>query len=61
MRTMEIYCQRSDPDRLLWGSDFGFGFADPIQYRLTLIRRAKIDGGLRERILGDNPRRLLGL
>ena len=61
MRTMEIYCQRSDPDRLLWGSDFGFGFANPIEYRLTLIRRAKIDDGLRERILGDNPRRLLGV
>jgi predicted TIM-barrel fold metal-dependent hydrolase len=58
MRAVEIFCRRADPDRLLWGSDFGFGFADPIDYRLSLIRRADIDDGLRERILGINPLRL---
>jgi len=58
MRAMEIFCQRVDPGRILWGTDFGFGFSDPIEYRLNLIRRARIDDGLRERILGVNPFRL---
>ncbi|MEW6755790.1 MAG: amidohydrolase family protein [Candidatus Latescibacterota bacterium] len=60
LRAMEAFCQRVPAERLLWGTDFGFGFADPIDYRLGLIRRACIDPGLRERILGENPRRLLG-
>lgn len=59
MRAMEILCQRVDPDRILWGTDFGFGFSDPIGYRLSLIRRAKIDDALREKILGIHPLRLL--
>lgn len=59
MRAMEIICQRTDPERILWGSDYGFGFSDPITYRLKLIRSAKIDDDLRARILGENPLRLL--
>ena len=59
MRAVEILCERTDPDRLLWGSDFGYGFADPVGYRLSLIREARIDDGLRARILGVNPFRLL--
>ena len=60
MRGMEIICQRADPDRLLWGTDYGFGFSDPIEYRLNLILSAKIDDGLRDQILGVNPMRLIG-
>lgn len=59
MRAVEVFCQRADPDRLLWGTDFGFGFSDPIDYRLNLLLQAKIDDSLRERILGINPLRLL--
>lgn len=59
LRAMELFCQRGDTDRLLWGSDFGFGFADPIGYRLGLIRRARIEEEVRENILGANPLRLL--
>ena len=59
MRAIEIFCRRADPDRLLWGTDYGFSFADPIGYRLNLILRAKIDDALREQILGVNPLRLL--
>lgn len=57
-RAIEWLCAGADPERLLWGSDFGFGFADPIGYRLGLLRSARIDDGLRERILGVNPLRL---
>ncbi len=46
------------PDRLLWGTDFGFGFTDSLAYRLNLIYRARIDDALREQILGVNPLRL---
>jgi predicted TIM-barrel fold metal-dependent hydrolase len=60
-RAIEQFCQRADPERLLWGTDFGFGFADAIEYRLNLILRARIDDALRRRILDDNPRRLLGM
>lgn len=60
LRAIELLCRHADPQRLLWGSDFGFGFADPIGYRLNLLRRARIEDALRDRILGANPLRLLG-
>lgn len=59
LRAMEIICRTVAPERLLWGTDFGFGFADAIEYRLNLIRSANIDSGLKERILGENPLKLL--
>ena len=59
LRAMELFCQRADTDRLLWGSDFGFGFSDPIGYRLNLIRRARIEDEVRKKILDANPLRLL--
>jgi hypothetical protein len=43
----------------VWGSDYGFGAADPVGYRLALLRQAQIDPDLCERILGHNPFRLL--
>ena len=61
MRAMEILCRKADPRRILWGTDFGFGFSDSIEYRLNLILRAKIDDKLREKILGENPLQLLGV
>ena len=60
MRAIEVFCRQADPDRLLWGSDFGFGFADPIEYRLNMFRRAKIPLSLQTKILEENPLRLLG-
>ena len=56
-----MLCRHADPARLLWGTDFGFGFADAVEYRLNLIRRAQIDDALRDRIFGENPLRLLAL
>jgi predicted TIM-barrel fold metal-dependent hydrolase len=58
---MELLCGAADPERLLWGSDFGFGFADQIEYRLNLFQRARISDALRRRILEDNPLRLFGM
>jgi len=59
MRAMEMLCARADPDRLLWGSDFGFSFADPIGYRLGAFQQLKIADALKEQILGVNPFGLL--
>ncbi len=61
VRAMELLCGRADPDRILWGSDFGFGFADQIEYRLNLFLEARIPSSLRERILETNALRLFGL
>ena len=59
MRAVEIICRQADPDRLVWGTDFGFSFSDSVEYRLNLILQAKVDDSVRERILGVNPLRLL--
>jgi uncharacterized protein len=59
LRAVEILCQRVAPERMVWGSDFGFGVADAIEYRLELLRQANIPGDLRARILGDNAIRLV--
>jgi predicted TIM-barrel fold metal-dependent hydrolase len=58
---MEILCRRADPGRIVWGSDFGFGLADTIGYRLSVFKEANVEGALRGRILGENARRLLGI
>ncbi|MDD5598849.1 MAG: amidohydrolase family protein [Victivallaceae bacterium] len=56
MRAIEIICKNVSPEKLLWGSDFGFGFADTISYRLDLLSEAGITSGLRLQILDKNPR-----
>ena len=60
MRAIEQLCQTADPNRVVWGTDFGFGFSDPIEYRLGLILHARISDAARERILSINPSYLLG-
>src|SRR5579872_1037904 len=51
LRAIEVFCRQADPNRLLWGTDFGFGFADSIDYRLNLLLRARVDDALRRQIL----------
>jgi uncharacterized protein len=58
LRAIETICARADGSRIVWGSDYGFGFADQIEYRLNLFLRARIDDRLKERILSDNAARL---
>jgi uncharacterized protein len=59
MRAFEIFCAKGDTDRILWGSDYGFGFSDPYSYRLNELLQAKINDQTKEKILGINPLRLL--
>tara|TARA_Y100000588_G_scaffold384598_1_gene476262 strand:+ start:159 stop:344 length:186 start_codon:yes stop_codon:yes gene_type:complete len=58
MRAIEVLCREASPDRLLWGTDFGFGFSDPVDYRLSLFMRANVEDDLRNQILEENPLRL---
>ena len=61
MRAVEILCERVDPNRILWGSDFGFGFNDGISYRLPVLLSSRVNPDLHNKILGQNPLRLLGM
>lgn len=61
VRAIEILCERANPERILWGSDFGFGLADQIEYRLNLFLRAHLSRDLQRSILETNPLRLFGL
>ena len=49
------------PERLCWGSDFGFGSTDLVGYRLKLLRAAGLDSRQEFQILSENPRRLFQL
>ena len=53
--------QCCDRGRLLWGSDYGFGTADTIEYRLDLLKIQGLTSRDLEMILEHNPRRLLSL
>jgi hypothetical protein len=59
LRAIELLCKSAPTERIVWGSDFGFGAADQIEYRLNLLMRAKISPDLLERILGTNALELL--
>jgi len=48
-------------DRIMWGSDFGFGWADPIRYRLHLLDHVDMSDGTRAKIMSENAVRLFGL
>ncbi len=58
-RAMEVLFDRLGASRLLWGSDFGFGFSDPIAYRLGLLTQSRIPPAARRQILKKNPLELL--
>jgi len=58
---LQAIADRVDEERLLWGTDFGFGFADSIGYRLHLVDLLKITSRRKEKILGLNARRLFKL
>ncbi len=61
LRAIQTVCERVDTTRILWGSDYGFGFADCIDYRLNLLRRAGISAALQDHILDRNPLAVLSL
>lgn len=48
-------------DRLLWGSDAGFGLKDPIAYRTALMDQLELDDATNLAIYSNNPRSILKL
>ncbi|MEX0641923.1 MAG: amidohydrolase family protein [Pirellulales bacterium] len=52
---------RCDPNRLLWGSDVGFGEVDTYPYRLGLMHELGVDPARIDTVLETNPRRLFKL
>jgi uncharacterized protein len=48
-------------ERLVWGSDHGFGPPERVGYHLHTLDHAGLTDAQREAILSDNPRRLFGL
>ena len=59
LKAIEIFSKKTDTARLLWGSDFGFGFSDSISYRFGLIHKAKIPSKIKEKILYKNALNLI--
>ena len=53
--------EQADRTRLVWGSDFGYGLADPIGYRLPLLREAGLNDAQIDCVLAENAARLLRL
>ncbi len=59
MLAFEMFCEKTDTDRLLWGSDYGFSLIDSVGYRLHELTEARIPVPIIEKILTVNPTRLL--
>ena len=58
LREIIGYC---DVNRLLWGSDFGFGPEHHVDYRMKLMDLLDLSDGQRDAILCHNPARLFHL
>jgi uncharacterized protein len=58
MKAIEILSKKNNFERVIWGSDFGFGFSDPIDYRLNLLKEIFPETALKK-ILDENPKKLL--
>ena len=50
-----------DGDRIMWGTDFGFGWSDSIAYRKGLLDVAEMPDNLREKVMGGNAEKLFKL
>lgn len=46
-------------DRLVWGSDFGFGIADHMEYRLQELRAWRLTAEEEARLISENPTHFL--
>ncbi len=50
-----------DEDRILWGTDYGFGWSDPIGYRKGLVDIVEMSPEKRAKIMGGNAVKLFGI
>lgn len=58
---MRELVNRCDKNRLVWGSDFGYGLADIYAYRIPLMNQMRLSDSEYEMIVDTNPKRLLQL
>lgn len=58
---MQAIVDRIDEDHLMWGSDFGFGWADSMAYRRALIDLVVMTPEKKGKIMADNACRLFKL
>jgi predicted TIM-barrel fold metal-dependent hydrolase len=57
---MREIVRHMDSTRIVWGSDFGFGTADSVGYRLGVLDALGLSPSARCAMLEDNPVRLIG-
>jgi predicted TIM-barrel fold metal-dependent hydrolase len=50
-----------DPDRILWGTDYGFGWSDPVGYRKGIVDIVSLSRARRAKIMGRNAAKLFGI
>jgi len=58
---MKQIVQRCDLDRIVWGSDFGYGLADFFVYRFEVMKLVGLTERQAEMIYDRNPRELLSI
>ena len=58
---MTAIIEAIDEDKIMWGTDFGFGWSDSIEYRKGLIDRIDMPDSKRAKIMGVNAVRLFKL
>jgi uncharacterized protein len=61
LTAMGALVRHCDPQRLVWGTDYGCSFGDIAGYRLNLLKLLRLPDRDYERITMHNPRRLLGI
>jgi uncharacterized protein len=60
LSAMSELVRRCDPQRLVWGTDYGCSFGDVVGYRLNLLKLLRLTDHDYQRITEHNPRRLFG-
>lgn len=58
-RALRHICDTVPTERILWGSDYGFDFANPIAYRKKLVSLLNLDTGAYRAVMGENIAALL--
>jgi len=58
---IQLVVDRLGPDRILYGSDGSVGHPSAISYALKIVDELHISDDVREKILGGNIARLLGI
>ena len=61
LAAIQAIIDRIDNNRILWGSDYGFGTSNAIPYRLQLLDSVRMTDETKRRIMYENALRLFGI